>query len=146
MSEDLIIELMNEYLNRTWSIMQFWASVSFGLIAVSHLAVKHLNVLMAIIISLLYSSFTLFVVSILSLNISVVNGFIQDLQNMLDAGTLVTQGALSVINNDTGVLQMVAIFTAFLGTFFGTLFFLWYSYAKNNKLAAIENDKKITAS
>lgn len=131
MSEDLIIELMNEYLNRTWSIMQFWVSVSFGLIAVSHLAVKHLHLVMAVVVSILYSAFTIFVISILGLNSEVVSGFIADLAAMNEAGTLMTKGALRVVQNDPGRLQVMSIVIAFMGTFFGTLFFMWYSYSKN---------------
>ena len=142
MSEDLIIDLMNEYLNRTWSIMQFWVSVSFGMIAVSHLAAKHLNWTMAVIISVLYSAFTVFVISILGVNERVVDGFMTDLATKHEAGTLITKGALNVLQSDPSGLQIMSITVAFMGTFFGTLLFLWYSFVKNRPQPVADIDEK----
>lgn len=55
--------------------MQFLASISFGLIALSHFASKHLNLLMTCELTILLIAFTVFVITILKLNGSVVDGF-----------------------------------------------------------------------
>lgn len=130
MSEYELIYLASEYINRTWNLLQFWASVSFGLIAVSHIASRHLTWAMVSIVSLLYVSFSIFVMSMISLNEKVVDGFLMDLEVLLEAGTLSTRGAEAIISFDPNLVQRLAIMGASIGTCISTLFFLWYCFIR----------------
>ena len=135
MSEYEIVYLASEYLNRTWDVMQFWASVSFGLIALSHLGARHLNILIASLVSLLYIGFTLFVMNMLRVNGAVVTGFLTQLKDLPEAGTPLGAGALAIISTAPNPLQMAAIVLAFFGLFLGSLVFLWFSVLRARKAA-----------
>jgi len=93
MTEYERIYLASDYLNRTWGVMQFWASISFGLIAVAHFSSKHLTTLATPGLTILYIAFTLFVLSILKLNGYVVDGFLQDLRYLQGGGAALSEGA-----------------------------------------------------
>ncbi len=136
MSEYELVYLASEYINRTWQLLQFWASVSFGLLAVSYLAAKHLNLAMAVVLTLLYCSFTLFIMTMLGLNGEVVDGFITDLAALdsTDKGSALTsQGAQKIVTTSPGPLPMALIVSAFFGTFVSTLYFLWRSFLSTHK-------------
>lgn len=124
MTEYELIYLSSEQLNRTWSLLQFWASISFGLIAVSHFANKHLNLAMILTLTVLYLAFTGFIASIIGLNEHVVEGFLEELANK----ATLSKGAQNLITSAPGGGKMIFIFTAFFGTFLGVICFLWYSY------------------
>lgn len=135
-----IVYLTSEYINRTWSVMQFWASVSFGLIALSHLGQRHLNFFATLIVSVLYLGFTLFVMNILRINGVVVSGFLNDLEALKGEDGSMGAGALAIMETAPGTLELAAIVTTFWGLFVGSLIFLWVSYIhfrKNNAKGAL---------
>ena len=129
MTEYEIIYLFSEYLNRTWEVMQFWASVSFGLIALSHLGARYLNALATVIVSAFYIAFTLFVMNILRINGIVGNGFLTELSSLKTLGP----GAQKIIATAPTSLEMTAIITTFFGLFLGSLVFLWLSFWRAHK-------------
>lgn len=133
MTEYEIVYLTSEYVNRTWEVMQFWASVSFGIIALSHLGARYLNLVMTLIVSLLYIGFTLFVVNILRVNGEVVSGFLLDLQSKTASAGL-SEGTQAIVDTAPNNLQMAAIVVTFIGFFLGSLFFLWFSYLRARKI------------
>lgn len=133
MTEYEIAYLASEYINRTWSVMQFWASVSFGLIALSHLGQRHLNLFATLMVSFLYLGFTLFVMNILRVNGAVVSGFLLQLEALADTPVAIGPGARAIIDTAPGSLEMTAIIMTFSGLFVGALIFLWVSYYHSHK-------------
>lgn len=129
MSEYELIYLASEYLNRTWSLLQFWASISFGLIAVAYFASKHLHLAMVITLTILYLAFTAFISSIIGLNEHIVAGFMEDLAAL----NTLSQGATNLFESAPGPVMQVSIVVVYFGTCFGVLFFLWYSYILSRK-------------
>lgn len=133
MTEYEITFLISEYVNRQWGVMQFWASISFGLMAASHFSAKHLNLLAVVVISTLYVSFSIFVLNILKMNGIVVNGYIGDLKAMIDAGLLSTMGATMTVNVQPGAVSLLVISFTYIGTFAASLAFLWGTYILAHK-------------
>lgn len=129
MSEYELIYLSSEYLNRTWSLLQFWASISFGLIAVAYFASKHLHLVMVITLTILYLAFTTFISSIIGLNEHIVAGFFEDLAAL----NSLSQGATHLFEAAPGPMMKVSIIVVYFGTGLGVLFFLWYSYFLTKK-------------
>ena len=132
MSEYESAFMLSEHVNRIWSVIQYWTGVSFGLIAVSHLAGKHLGYGMTSILSILYFGFSFFVFSILGVNETISNGYIADLVALAEQRPLTT-GVQYVLDTRPGIAETIAIRGAFVGTFFGALFFLWFSSIKNKR-------------
>ena len=131
MTEYEIADLMIEHVNRIWDVMQFWASISFGLIALCHVAAKRLTVTICLILSMLYISFSIFSFNIQVMNDIIINSYMNDLSILLAQEKLSTTGAQALINTDPTELEMLAIRFVSIGTFLSSLFFLWYSYFKN---------------
>ncbi len=130
MTEYEIASMISEYANRMWQIIQFWSSVSFGLIAICYLAQNRLSLLINSVITILYIAFSIFVFSMQAMNESVIAGFLQDLQVMIEQGGLQSSGAAAILSSKPSLGQILIIRFASIGTFIGTLFFLWYTYWK----------------
>ncbi len=141
MTEFEIILLINENANRLWTIMQFWASVSFGLIIVAHIAVKKLHLAMVLVLSFLYIGFSLFALSMLKLISGVSDGYLMDLEVIVQSGKdLSHAGKILVSNNvDGGTLLLITM--TFLGTFLSSITFLWYSYFSKRNSGALVQEK-----
>ena len=61
MSEFEILDLMTKTEDQRFNLIQWWAGVTFGLIALSHFAGRKLNLFLVVLVVLLYVGFTLFV-------------------------------------------------------------------------------------
>ena len=133
MSEYELVYLISEYVNRNWLVIQVWAGVSFGLVAISHFSTKHLNTVLVAAISVLYICFSIFSMSIFKANGHVVSGFIMDLVNATNNGVTLTNGAQRIISAKPGYIAMPSILIAFFGTFIGSLVFLWWSFIKSSR-------------
>ena len=131
MTEYEIVYLSSEYLNRTWEVMQFWASVSFGFIALSHLGAKHLSWLTTCIVTTLYIVFTLFVMNIFRVNGEVGDGFLTELKALENLGP----GAQAIVASAPTALGMAAIISTFFGLFIASVAFLWLSFWRVRKTA-----------
>ncbi len=134
MSEFEIVLMINEYTNRIWTIMQFWSSISFGLIIVAYAGSKKLSLSIVITITCLYIAFSFFVFNILKINGGMNNGYIIDLQNMIELGEVLAHGSKNLIEVNVNQNNLLLIVPVYLGTFFGSLTFLWYSYFSSRKL------------
>lgn len=143
MTEYEIAFLISEYVNRQWDVMQFWASISFGLMAASHVAAKHLNLLAAVVISVLYISFSIFVLNILKMNGIIVNGYIGDFKTMIDAGSLSTIGAKMTVSVQPGAVSLLVISFAYIGTFAASLAFLWGTYILAHRKKRSDNMRAV---
>lgn len=127
MTESEILENIFKIFDRYWSIIQWWASVSFGFIAVAHFAVDKLSRALVALLILLYVLFTAWVVDFYLFNVQILAGFRKDLSQLGDAAHFGTRSLLeSSIVKGGIVLQDIA----FMLTFFGAVGYLIYTFVR----------------
>jgi hypothetical protein len=132
MQELLLVESVREAFSTAWSNLQWWASVSFGLLALASFGRRQLILPAAIGLSVLYSLFTIFTllntVGMLSLAI----GAIRELSALRESGNIsaVGRGFLGSYER-FGFLNGSIFYACFFATFLGTLTYLWYAYRVN---------------
>ncbi len=129
MSEDRIIELLLLAGDQTTDLLQWWLSISIGVVALAHFVARKLNLTIVIVVSVLYAAHTYSTVDgILRLG-RVSSGGLLDLERMADLGnvSLMTETFLQPAGLPPPGL---AYAVAFVGTFLGTLGFLVYSYSR----------------
>lgn len=132
-----IIEHYTELRGLFWEIMLYWTSVSFGLMAASHVAAPKLHTLVIFLITLLYAAFTVWMAMASFSNNEMVRGLLADLGELEPLQTNSAQSVLEIHDFimhsafSTGSLALVV-----LGTFLGTISFLWYSHVKGRRESA----------
>ena len=131
MPDTTILELRQMAFGLIWSNLQWWASISFGLMALTRFSAKHLNPVLVCALSLLYFLFTVFT----SLNIAMLSatsiGYGEDLAALRDAGALSSAGLRHAAFTETwSPLNASIIILCGAGTFLGTLSYLIYAYRK----------------
>ncbi|MGJ8692618.1 MAG: hypothetical protein ACSHW0_09060 [Thalassotalea sp.] len=131
MSEYEIVYMMSVHTDRIWTIMQFWASISFGLMVVAYIAAAKLTLPMISILTFLYIVFSLFILNMLKINGGISDGYIIDLNNLLNSQIAIKHGSQNLLEMNRNSHGFILIITAFIGTFISALFFLWYSYCIN---------------
>ena len=134
MQELLLVESAREAFSAAWSNLQWWASVSFGLLALASFGRRQLILPAAIGLSVLYFLFTIFTllntVGMLSLAI----GAIRELSALRESGNIsaVGRGFLGSYER-FGFLNGSIFYACFFATFLGTLTYLWYAYRVNSR-------------
>lgn len=124
--------LTSEELDRMWDIIQFWVSTTFGLIAMSHIARRHLNVLLVGAVSILYLLFSLFIFRVIYFNLKILQGHLLDLQQ---------RGPATLNNAQRHFLEYfpseieigLGVGFAFFGLLTCVLLFLWHNTYEQNK-------------
>ena len=132
MSEAEITYQLSEIFNRVWSMQQWWASISFGLIVLAHVASERLNALLVVIVVTLYSAFTFFVFHMLGRNWESVTGYIADLQQISDSGQKLGDGTLALMQPQNEVAN-VLIIVALYGTYAGCNAYPLYRYFSSRR-------------
>lgn len=132
MSEAEIAYQVSEIYNRVWSIQQWWASISIGLLILAHLASEKLNLFLVVFIMALYSSFSLYVFNILGRNWNTVTHYIQDLQGLVDVGQKLSSGTLTLLEPQSEIVTTLIIIVL-IATFMGCNTYLVYSYLKERR-------------
>lgn len=134
MSEQELFELMAARADVNWEIFQFWTSVTFAYIAVSHFAAKSLNWFIIVVLSLLYASLSVVVYQMAANNLAVLEGFTLELQ-ALSESTEVSAASVAWLQISTTTPELVAFSIATLGTFLCALVYLPYNYYRAKKNA-----------
>ena len=134
MSELLLVETFREAFADAWSMLQWWASVSFGLIAVASFARDKLNLVVVMGLSVLYSLFTAYSYLNIAALATIALGARVELAALSDSGSISAVG-LSVLEywERLGHLNARIFPLCFLITFVGTLAYLWYAFRNNSK-------------
>lgn len=99
MSEAEILEQLFSVFDRYWFIVQWWASVSFGLIMIAYFAADKLRALLLGTVLGLYLIYSGWVYMLLVYNIDIATGLLLDLNSLSSAGELKSQGARAAIEN-----------------------------------------------
>jgi hypothetical protein len=140
MTEFEILYLLSEHNNRIWEIIQFWTGVSFGLIAVAHVAKRVISKPIAIVLSMLYTAFSMFLGNMLLIITGLNNALITDLTNLPDTAVARTQIARLLIQISTEGKGILLIITAMVGTFMAALFILWHAALNPGQQALSEQE------
>jgi len=138
MYELALVETLREAFGEIWSSLQWWASVSFGLIAVASLGRDRLNLLVTIGLTALYSLFTVYTLGNGSLMIAEASGAIQELAALRESGDISAVGALTLQRYENPMMGLdfsLIFFACFVATYVGSVGYLWYSYRKSSKPA-----------
>jgi hypothetical protein len=132
-AELAILELIAIGLGHAWSLLQWWASISFGLIALTHFGAARLTWLLVAILVTLYTLFTVFwFLNTLGV-VSEVLGHVLDLQS-LDVEPALSKAAQAKVafffEGWTGVGSFVIMNLCVLGTYVGTTAYLIHTFVK----------------
>ena len=135
MNESDVIEHLFSIYDRYWTIVQWWASVSFSLIIVAYFAADRLSKgIVAILISL-YTLYSIWVYLLMAYNISIATALFEDLELLRVSEELESQGALATLEYPLlahgiwlGAIAQVVTFIACVGYF-------WYAYVQSDKNA-----------
>jgi len=121
-SEAEILEMLFSIYDRYWFIVQWWASVSFGIIMIAYFAADKLGVFTLVTVLALYCIYSGWVYMLLVYNVDVAYGLFADLDALNSAGELKTQGARVALENPfvnygtrLGMIALPATFLACIG-------------------------------
>lgn len=133
MSEAEILEYLFSIYDRYWTIVQWWASVSFGVIMIAHFAADRLKAFLVITVLVLYVLYSAWVYLLLVYNVDIASGFFEDLDSLRRTGALQSHGARAASENPfvtygtrLGMIALPATFLACSG-------YLIYAYIHARK-------------
>ena len=126
-----LVAEFREALSSTVAQLQWWASVSFGLIALAHFGRKHVTLMVAICVSAAYSMFTIFAFVNAAFLGRIMAGTLTELSALRDAKNISAVG-LALLNEPGAGLNGILMIVCIVVTFLGTLTFLWYAYRKHS--------------
>ncbi|MBT4518975.1 MAG: hypothetical protein HOC23_03130 [Halieaceae bacterium] len=130
MTEAELLSLLSEAIDRVWALLQWWASISFGLLLVAHLAGEKLNRFLVILLASLYCGFTGLIYGMVLKNSGAAEATYIDLEALAAANTPITATAQFLLQNQSQTLEFLLPMTM-IGTFAGTLGYLFYCYREN---------------
>ncbi|MEZ5503463.1 MAG: hypothetical protein R3E50_12730 [Halioglobus sp.] len=128
MSEAEILEQLFSVFDRYWFIVQWWASVSFGLIMVAYFAAERLSALILGTVLALYLIYSGWVYMLLVYNIDIASGLMADLSSLNSVGELKSQGAMNALENPFVTYGTWLGNVALPATFFACIGYLLYAY------------------
>ncbi|MBT5030864.1 MAG: hypothetical protein HOM55_01055 [Proteobacteria bacterium] len=133
MTEADILYQLSELYNRYWAMNQWWASISFAIIALSHFASHKLNKILVSIIIVLYAAYSFWMQRYMHYNVLIIGGLFQDLEVLKDSGIVLSNAANQylAVTNDALTLYFIRIAT--FGTFVCSNSYLIYSQLNISK-------------
>ena len=136
MGEAAIIESFSYSFELAWSNLQWWASISFALIALATFGRERLNFLISISVSVLYSLFSVYTWQNSMAAVAIATGRTNQLFAMRDANELSPAG-MGLIQwiEQWGRLNGGIGLACYVATYLGTLAYLWYAYHRKHRLS-----------
>jgi hypothetical protein len=132
-SEDRILELTLLANEQTATYLQWWLSISIGLVALAHFAIRKINLPIVVFVSALYVAHTVNTARGLFKIGGINRGATLELEQLADSGNA-SQITEAFLEAPSAILPLYGF--AFAGTFLGTLWFLVYCYLR------VRNEKK----
>jgi hypothetical protein len=128
MTEADIINQYNLITDRVYVILQWWASISFALVALSHFAAKKLSLALTLTVGALYVLLTCYVLGAFYRNATFLLSLQDDLSEIhaTGAGSNIADAIVRPLNPLVGM----SIGLSIVGLFFGSLGYLTFSYRK----------------
>ena len=131
MTEYEIWELYNNSMEGLWNLLQFWSSVSFGYLALGVIAVKRLNILSVLVLSVLYIAFSMQILEALGVVHGEAGAHVASMKLLAETIGLQTPSAMQMITVDISGSYAGPI--AIFGTFMVALLSLPYQYWKSRR-------------
>jgi hypothetical protein len=128
MTEAEIAYQVSEYLDRVWSMQQWWASVSIGVLVMAHLASDKLNLFLVGISLALYTTYTLYMQQMSRENVETVFALLRDLEVLVDSGEVSSNNAEELLEILT--INPLLFILTFGGTYVCVASYVIYSYIK----------------
>ena len=129
MTEADIVFQYSEVVNRLWSLIQWWGGVSFGLIALAHLASEKLNGVLFLLVLSLYTAYSVLILSMLYLNGAMIGDFVGELNQLAATGE--TLGIYATRLSEGSVLSIPMVILGLVvvgGTYIACIFYPIYIY------------------
>ena len=127
MTEVEIVNHISALYDRYWVMVQWWASLSFGLIAVAHLAADRLTAYLLSLILILYLVYSVWMLNFYLYNLYALDGFLSDLGVLRDSTNL-SSGSLAYLEGDGLGIGLLLQNIAMTVTFLGCIAYLVYSF------------------
>jgi hypothetical protein len=115
--------------------VQWWSSVSFSLIIVAYLAADRLNKGIVTTLLGLYTLYTVWVHLLMAYNVNMAVALLADLESLRVAGSLQSQGALVVLQDQLPEYGVRLGSVALLATFIACVGYFLYAYRETRKSA-----------
>ena len=127
MSEPEILELVFAIFDRYWNVVQWWASVSFGLLLVAHFAAERLRLHWVVGVVILYAVYSLWVYLLLDYNLEIGFAYIRDLHAVIGTGS-VSEGTQILLTHPLALYGIQLGWIALLATYLACNGYLIYTY------------------
>jgi len=129
-----ILLFEQESFTSIWYAIQWWASISFGLIALTRFSGKQLNLPIVIGVSIIYSLFTVFTIVNMLMVVAGLQGTREDLRALRDSGGIgLAAERLLGFREQYASVNGLIILTCVVATFAGTIAYLVYAYRKERR-------------
>ena len=135
MTEAEIAFQVSEYLDRVWSMQQWWASVSIGVLVMAHLAAEKLNLFLVCISLALYTTYTLYMQQMSRENVETVFALLRDLEVLVDSGKVSSNNAEELLEILT--INPVLFILTFGGTYICVVSYVIYSYVNMRRYSNV---------
>lgn len=131
MNEYDLVFAWSEIGNHLWSVIQFFASISFGLIIVAHAASSKLNQYLVWILSVLYSLFSFYAFMIIASDLLFIGAVYEEALQFVEQNENVSITILALSDYLVSPLLVGIIFSLLLiTTYTCALGYLVYSYKR----------------
>ena len=125
------VEIIQFAMSEMQDMIQWWASMSIGVIALTHFWEKKISLPLVVALALVYTLFTVYAVTnVLALGLAM-NGYYSVLAEMRDGGVLSTGGdRLLAASPRTGLVATTTWALCSVGIYAGALTFLLLTYRR----------------
>jgi hypothetical protein len=124
-----------------WSMIQFWAGLSFGLIIAAHVAARRLNLVLVAGALLLYTSITLFIGSLIAADGTLLLAVYTDAARLVENNAAASDTIIALARYQDSDASMAFFFgLALLGTYLATVGYFIYSYVRRESTVSQENN------
>lgn len=132
MTEYDLIFTWSETTGHLWAMIQFWVSISFGLIVVAHIAAHKLNIVLVSTMILLYSFVSIFIGSLIVADGNILQAVYFDAARLIETKET-TSATIAALANYQTKEQFGGFFIsiALPVTFISTIAYFIYSYKKS---------------
>ena len=131
MTEKEIVELYADYSELYFSLLQWWLSVTVGIVAVAHFFAKKLNVPILIFLVALYLAYSFYALNLAGTNYAASQALISQLRELqsIDGVTAISELLIANINSSSSITSRLFFFCV-LGGLFGSVTYLIGAYVK----------------
>ena len=142
MTEAEILNQFNLSEERLWVLLQWWAGVSIGLIAVAHVSARRFNLALLSITLLIYVSYSIVIFSLLASLAVRMDAGVQDLRALSADELSITSRVLTESWGSGSGIRLVTMSLSVVGTFLAGVsypIYCFFSERSKRRLASKES-------